>query len=186
MSISDVILIEPTIFSDPRGYFYESFHSRKFSEVIGSEVTFVQDNESYSKRAILRGLHYQIVHPQGKLVRVTQGEIFDVAVDLRHGSSSFGKWVGEKLSSENKKQLWVPQGFAHGFLVLSEFAQVQYKVTDYRYPEHERCIKYDDPDIGIQWPLVPYQYPIALSPVLSEKDGMGARLRTADIFGVIK
>jgi dTDP-4-dehydrorhamnose 3,5-epimerase len=179
LTIPDVILFEPEVFSDNRGYFLESFNAEKFLGAVKRKVVFVQDNESHSIRAVLRGLHYQVVRPQGKLVRVTYGEVFDVAVDIRRNSPTFGKWVGEKLSSENKKQLWIPEGFAHGFLVLSECAKFEYKVTEYRYPEHERCIRYDDPEIGIQWPIVPFEFPIALPPLLSKKDEAGMSFKAA-------
>jgi len=182
LAIPDVLLLEPRVFFDARGYFFESFNVVKLSDAILREVVFVQDNESYSKQAVLRGLHYQVVRPQGKLVRVTHGEVFDVAVDIRRDSPTFGKWVGEKLSAENKKQLWIPEGFAHGFLVLSKFAQFQYKVTDYWYPEHERCICYDDPEINIEWPVVPCEFPMALAPILSDKDKQGSGLNNADLF----
>lgn len=181
-AIPDVLVIEPKVFGDDRGFFFESFNATKFSAAVGREIVFVQDNESYSKQAVLRGLHYQVVRPQGKLVRVISGEVFDVAVDIRRDSPTFGKWVGEKLSAENKKQLWIPEGFAHAFLVLSESAAFQYKVTDYWYPEHERCIRFDDVDIGIDWPLVPCGFPIALGPMLSDKDKQGASFKNAELF----
>jgi dTDP-4-dehydrorhamnose 3,5-epimerase len=182
LAIPDVLLLEPRVFQDARGYFFESFNVAKLSDAILREIVFVQDNESYSKQAVLRGLHYQVVRPQGKLVRVTHGEVFDVAVDIRRDSPTFGKWVGENLSAENKKQLWIPEGFAHGFLVLSEFAQFQYKVTDYWYPEHERCIHFDDPEINIEWPGVPCEFSMGLAPVLSDKDKQGSSLNNADLF----
>lgn len=181
-AIPDVLVMEPKVFGDDRGLFFESFNAAKFSAAVGREIVFVQDNESYSKQAVLRGLHYQVVRPQGKLVRVISGEVFDVAVDIRRDSPTFGKWVGEKLSAENRKQLWIPEGFAHAFLVLSESAVFQYKVTDYWYPEHERCIRFDDPDVGIDWPLVVYEFPIALGPMLSDKDKQGASLKNAELF----
>lgn len=181
-AIADVLLLEPKIFADNRGHFFESFNAKKFSDAIGREVEFVQDNQSYSSRAVLRGLHYQVVKPQGKLVRVTHGEVFDVAVDLRRSSPTFGKWIGERLSAENNKQLWIPEGFAHGFVVLSSFAQFQYKVTDYWYSEHERCIRYDDPELGIDWPM-PHDGNSSIgSPILSSKDKEGASLSKADTF----
>lgn len=180
--IPDVIVLEPKVYADDRGFFFESYNHQRFSEVVGHEINFVQDNESISKMGVLRGLHYQVVKPQGKLVRVTEGEVFDVAVDIRRNSPTFGQWVGEKLSAENKKQLWIPEGFAHGFLVLSECARFHYKVTDYWSPEHERCIRFDDPDINIQWPLVPYEFPIAIGPTLSDKDKQGLSLKTAETF----
>lgn len=182
LQIPDVVLFEPNVFGDDRGYFFESFNLASFSKAVGRDVNFVQDNESRSKKAVLRGLHYQVVRPQGKLVRVTEGAVFDVAVDIRRDSPSFGKWVGETLSAENKKQLWIPEGFAHGFLVLSDFAKFQYKVTDYWYQEHERCIRFDDPDINIEWPVLAHEFPIALSPELSAKDRCGVRLGDAEIF----
>ena len=181
-AIPDVISIEPRIFCDDQGYFFESYNSKIFSETIGRNILFVQDGESFSRKAVLRGLHYQVVRPQGKLVRVTEGEIFDVAVDIRRSSSSFGKWIGEHLSAENKKQLWIPEGFAHGFIVLSDFAKVQYKMTDFRYPNYERCILFDDKQIAINWPVVPYEFPIALAPELSEKDKNGTSLETAELY----
>jgi dTDP-4-dehydrorhamnose 3,5-epimerase len=180
--IPDVLIIEPQAFSDERGSFFESYNQNRFAEANGRDITFVQDNESISKQAVLRGLHYQVIRPQGKLVRVSEGVVFDVAVDIRAKSPTFGKWVGENLSAENKKQLWIPEGFAHGFLVLSDQARFHYKVTDYWCPEHERCIRFDDPEINIHWPTVPYEFPIALSPVLSDKDKQGRSLRNAEIF----
>lgn len=180
--IPAVIVLEPKVYADDRGFFFESYNHQRFSEAVGREINFVQDNESMSKKAVLRGLHYQVAKPQGKLVRVTEGEVFDVAVDIRRNSPTFGQWVGERLSAENKKQLWVPEGFAHGFLVLSEEARFHYKVTDYWYPEHERCIRFDDPDINIQWPIVPYEFPIAIGPTLSDKDKQGHSLKTAEKF----
>lgn len=180
--IPDVLVLEPKVFGDDRGFFFESYNQRRFAEAVGRDVSFVQDNESLSTRAVLRGLHYQIVRPQGKLVRVSEGAVFDVAVDLRHNSPTFGHWVGETLSAENKNQLWVPEGFAHGFLVISEKARFHYKVTDYWHPEHERCIRFDDPVIGIQWPVIPYEFPIALSPILSEKDRQGLSFESAEKF----
>lgn len=149
-SIPDVLIIEPKVFGDERGFFFESFNQAKFELFIGRQVNFVQDNHSKSVKNVLRGLHYQMLQPQGKLVRVMQGEVFDVVVDIRKSSPTFGKWVGEHLSAENKKQLWVPEGFAHGFVVLSETAEFLYKTTDYYAPEFERCIVWDDPDIDIE------------------------------------
>ena len=175
LAIPDVVLIEPKVFGDERGFFYESFHQARFEEAIGHKVSFVQDNHSKSAKNVLRGLHYQIKHPQGKLVRVTAGEVFDVAVDIRKSSPTFGKWVGEILSAENKKQLWVPEGFAHGFLVLSESAEFLYKTTDYWYPEHERCIIWNDPTIDIDWPSEG-------EPALSAKDQLGKPLIQAEAF----
>jgi dTDP-4-dehydrorhamnose 3,5-epimerase len=150
--IPEVLVIEPKVFGDARGFFFESFNARDFREATGLDVTFVQDNHSGSSRGVLRGLHYQIEQPQGKLVRVVQGEVFDVAVDLRRSSPRFGQWVGEILSAENRRQLWIPPGFAHGFLVLSEWAELQYKATDYYAPANERSVRWDDPTVGISWP----------------------------------
>ena len=166
-AIADVLLIEPKVFGDERGFFFESFNQNAFNKATGLAVNFVQDNHSKSARNVLRGLHYQIQQPQGKLVRVTAGEVFDVAVDIRRSSPTFGQWVGEILSADNKRQLWVPPGLAHGFVVLSESAEFLYKTTDYYAPEHERCIRWNDPAIGIDWPLYG-------DPVLSAKDAKGA------------
>ena len=163
-ALKDVLLIEPKIFSDSRGFFFESFNARRFADATGLDVDFVQDNHSLSKRGVLRGLHYQLKHPQGKLVRVIEGSIFDVAVDIRRSSPTFGQWVGEELSHENKKQLWVPPGYAHGFLTLSDIAQVIYKTTDYYAPEDERNIIWSDETIGIDWP------DLDSPPILSSKD----------------
>lgn len=174
-ALSEVKLIEPKVFGDRRGYFYESFNGREFAEKVAPDVEFVQDNHSRSARGALRGLHYQIVHAQGKLVRVVEGEVFDVAVDIRKRSPNFGKWVGVKLSEENRRQLWVPPGFAHGFLVLSESAQFLYKTTDYWYPDYERSILWNDPEIGIEWPL-------EIEPLLAAKDAAGKRLTEAEHF----
>lgn len=171
--IPDVLLIEPKIFGDDRGFFFESFNRRAFHEATGLNVDFVQDNHSKSARNVLRGLHYQLAQPQGKLVRVTQGEVFDVAVDIRKGSPTFGQWVGEILSAENKKQLWIPAGLAHGFVVLSETAEFLYKTTDYYAPQHERCIAWNDPDLAIAWP-------IEGQPLLSAKDAAGISFRQAE------
>ncbi|PSJ48373.1 dTDP-4-dehydrorhamnose 3,5-epimerase [Zobellella taiwanensis] len=162
-AIPDVLIMEPTVFGDERGFFLESFNQRRFNDAVGREVNFVQDNHSRSAQGVLRGLHYQVVQPQGKLVRCTVGEVFDVAVDIRANSSTFGQWVGVHLSAENKRQLWIPEGFAHGFVVLSEIADFQYKATDYYAPEHERAIRWDDPALAIEWPL-------SSPPLLSEKD----------------
>lgn len=165
--LAGVLVIEPRVFGDERGFFFESFNQRAFDEAAGAHVDFVQDNHSKSSRNVLRGLHYQLPpKAQGKLVRVVQGEVFDVAVDLRKNSKTFGQWVGETLSAENKKQLWIPAGFAHGFLTLSETAEFLYKTTDYYSPEHERCIRWDDPGLAIQWPLLH-------SPTISDKDKSG-------------
>ena len=176
LAIPEVILFEPTVFTDERGFFFESFNHKKFEEAVGYSVNFVQDNHSKSTKGVLRGLHYQLPpKAQGKLVRVTQGEVFDVAVDIRKNSPTFGKWVGEKLSAENKKQLWVPEGFAHGFLTLSETAEFLYKVTNYYSKEYERSIIWNDPNIGIDWTLQE-------QPQLSEKDQQGIFLENADVF----
>lgn len=173
LRIPDVILVEPKVFGDSRGFFYESYNERAFAEATGVAARFVQDNHSRSRRGVLRGLHYQVRQPQGKLVRVVRGAVFDVAVDVRRGSATFGQWVGAELSEENQRQLWVPEGFAHGFLVLSEFADFLYKTTDYYAPEHERCISWNDPAIGIAWPLQG-------EPVLSAKDSQGVMLSQAE------
>ena len=175
LAIPDVILLEPKVFGDDRGFFFESFSQAKFEVAIGRHVTFVQDNHSRSVKSVLRGLHYQILQPQGKLMRVVQGEVFDVAVDIRKSSPTFGQWVGEILSAENKRQMWVPEGFAHGFVVLSDTAECLYKTTGYYEPEHERCIAWNDQAIAIQWPL-------AGEPVLSAKDQQGKSLTEAGHF----
>ena len=174
-TIPDVLIIEPKVFGDERGFLFESFNDRHFQEQIGLELHFAQDNYSRSARNVLRGLHYQIKQPQAKLVRVVVGEVFDVAVDLRRNSSTFGKWAGTVLSAENKRQLWIPTGFAHGFLVLTESADFLYKTTDYYAPEHERCVIWNDPDVGIEWPLKG-------EPILAAKDRLGKRLRDAEVF----
>jgi len=174
--IPDVVTIEPDVFGDQRGFFMETWQARKFEEA-GIDEMFVQDNHSKSAQGVLRGLHYQIKHPQGKLVRVVAGTVFDVAVDLRKSSPTFGKWVGEILSAENKKMLWIPGGFAHGFYVMSESAEFLYKCTEYYEPEHERCVQWDDPDLAIDWPLIGGK-----PPLLSEKDGAGAALKNAELF----
>ena len=166
-AIPDVLLIAPEVFGDNRGFFFESFNQRKFAEATGVRANFVQDNHSKSGKGVLRGLHYQLEQPQGKLVRVTAGAVFDVAVDLRPGSATCGMWVGEILSAENKYQLWIPPGFAHGFLVLSEEAEFLYKTTKYYAPQHERCIAWDDPVLAIQWPRMEAYH-------LSAKDRLGA------------
>ena len=173
--LPEVLLLEPRVFGDARGFFLESYNARTFRELSGLDVEFVQDNHSRSARGVLRGLHYQLRQAQGKLVRVVRGSVFDVAVDLRRSSPRFGKWVGVELSEDNHRQLWVPPGFGHGFLVLSETADFLYKTTDYYAPEHERCIAWNDPDIGIDWPL---QSP----PVLSAKDAQGSRLADAEVY----
>ncbi|MEI6051144.1 MAG: dTDP-4-dehydrorhamnose 3,5-epimerase [Opitutaceae bacterium] len=168
LAIPDVFLIEPRVFGDDRGFFFESFNHARFEAEIGLQVSFVQDNHSKSNKGVLRGLHYQSQNAQGKLVRVSQGAVFDVAVDVRKGSPTYGQWVGEVLSAENKRQIWIPAGLAHGFLVLSETAEFLYKTTDYYAPEFERCIIWNDPDLAIDWPLEG-------APVLSQKDQLGAR-----------
>ncbi|MBN3763247.1 dTDP-4-dehydrorhamnose 3,5-epimerase [Burkholderia sp. Ac-20365] len=174
-ALPEVKIIEPKVFGDARGFFYESFNAREFAEFVEADVEFVQDNHSRSAKGVLRGLHYQIEHAQGKLVRVVEGEVFDVAVDIRKSSPNFGKWVGVVLSTENHRQLWVPPGFAHGFVVLSESAQFLYKTTDYWFPEHERSIVWSDPDVGITWP-------IDFEPLLAAKDAAGKRLCEAEVF----
>lgn len=174
-AIPEVLIIEPQVFGDERGFFFESFNQQKFESLTGVKANFVQDNHSKSAVNVLRGLHYQIQQPQGKLVRVVAGEVFDVAVDLRRQSKTFGKWVGVVLSGENKRQLWVPPGFAHGFVVLKDGTEFLYKTTDYYAPQHERCIRWDDPEIGIEWPL-------AGEPVLSGKDQLGLALSQAEVF----
>lgn len=173
--ISDVLIIEPRVFEDKRGFFYESYNEKAFCEKTGVDVHFVQDNHSRSSSHVLRGLHYQIQQPQGKLVRVVAGAIFDVVVDLRKSSPTFGQWVGSLLSAENKQQLWVPVGFAHGFCVLSEFAEVQYKTTDYYAPQYERCVIWNDPDLAIAWPLEE-------APIVSAKDQAGVSFKEAEVF----
>ncbi|MDA7089057.1 dTDP-4-dehydrorhamnose 3,5-epimerase [Pseudomonas sp. SA3-5] len=173
--LPEVLILEPRVFGDERGFFYESFNARAFSEATGLNRTFVQDNHSRSLRGVLRGLHYQLQQAQGKLVRVVAGEVFDVSVDLRRSSPTFGKWVGIHLSAENKRQLWLPEGFAHGFLTLSEYAEVVYKTTDYYAPAHERCIRWDDPSLAIDWPL-------DSTPQLSAKDQAGLSLADAELF----
>ena len=156
-AIPDVLILEPKVFGDDRGFFYESYNQQAFQAATGLDVTFVQDNHSKSARNVLRGLHYQVEQPQGKLVRVVQGEVFDVAVDIRKGSKTFGLWVGQILSAENKKQLWVPPGLAHGFVVLSDTAEFLYKTTDYYAPAHERCIAWNDPDLAINWQMAAFR-----------------------------
>ena len=173
--LPDVLIIEPKVFGDARGFFYESFNARTFAEATGLRVTFMQDNHSRSAKNVLRGLHYQIKQPQGKLVRVVAGEVFDVAVDLRKSSPTFGQWTGALLSAENKRMLWVPEGFAHGFLVISESSDFLYKTTDYYAPAHERCIAWNDEQIGVQWPLTG-------PPTLAAKDAAGKRLSDAEVF----
>ncbi|MBX9915092.1 MAG: dTDP-4-dehydrorhamnose 3,5-epimerase [Pseudomonadaceae bacterium] len=179
LAIPDVVLLAPKVFGDERGFFYESFNQQAFEAAIGRSVSFVQDNHSCSARGVLRGLHYQLQQPQGKLVRVVAGEVFDVAVDLRQSSPTFGQWVGELLSAENKRQMWVPEGFAHGFLVLSESAEFLYKTTDYYAPQHERCLSWNDASIGINWPL---ERLAGAALQLSAKDQAGAALALAQIY----
>lgn len=175
-AIPDVIVIEPKVFGDARGFFYESFNGRAFDEAVGRHVEFVQDNHSRSSQGVLRGLHYQIQQPQGKLVRVARGSVYDVAVDIRKSSQTFGRWVGVELSEDNHRQLWVPPGLAHGFLVLSETADFLYKTTEYYAPEHERCILWSDATVAINWPLS------GIAPKLSAKDLGGASLDKAALF----
>ena len=174
-AISDVLIIEPKVFGDDRGFFFESFNQAQFEEAVGRKVNFVQDNHSKSVKNVLRGLHYQIQQPQGKLVRVVQGAVLDVAVDIRKSSATFGQHVLVELSSENKRQLWVPEGFAHGFLVISDAAEFLYKTTDYYAPPFERSILWSDPDIGIRWP-------VGVTPTLSGKDQIGSLLKDAETF----
>ncbi|PLQ01542.1 dTDP-4-dehydrorhamnose 3,5-epimerase [Cupriavidus pauculus] len=175
-AIPEVMFIEPKLFGDARGFFLESFNQKAFAEATGLDVTFVQDNHSRSAKGVLRGMHYQIQQPQGKLVRVVRGRVFDVAVDIRRQSPTFGKWVGVELSEDNHRQFWVPPGFAHGFVVLSESADFLYKTTDYYAPQFERTIAWNDPEIGIQWP------DLGMAPLLSAKDQVGASLSTAELF----
>jgi dTDP-4-dehydrorhamnose 3,5-epimerase len=174
-AMPEVLLIEPRVFSDSRGFFFESYNQRAFREATGTDAVFVQDNHSQSIGTVLRGLHYQVRQPQGKLVRVVVGEVFDVVVDLRRSSPHFGKWIGERLSAENRKMIWIPPGFGHGFLALSESVDMLYKATDYYAPEHERCIIWNDPEIGIDWPLEGV-------PLVSDKDGRGLRLALAETY----
>lgn len=175
-AIPDVMILEPKVFGDARGFFMESFNEKVFRELTGVTLPFVQDNHSRSGRGVLRGLHYQVRQPQGKLVRVVRGAVFDVAVDIRRASPSFGRWVGVELSEDNNRQLWVPPGFAHGFLVLTESADFLYKTTDYYAPEHERCLLWNDPAVGVQWPTVDG------APLLSGKDQAGLTLDRAEVF----
>lgn len=174
--LKEVLLLEPQVFTDSRGHFFESFNQQTFSQLTGLERSFVQDNQSLSSRHVLRGLHYQIEHAQGKLVRVLEGEIFDVAVDLRRNSETFGQWVGFYLSATNRLQAWIPEGFAHGFLVTSERAVVHYKTTDFYAPQHERSVRWDDPQLAIEWPLDDQQ------PHLSDKDAKAPSLSAAEYF----
>lgn len=174
-AIPDVLIIEPDVYGDSRGFFYESYNERKFEQLVGRHIQFVQDNHSRSAKGVLRGLHYQVQQTQGKLVRVAAGEVFDVTVDIRKSSPTFGQSVCVNLSAENKRMLWIPEGFAHGFMVLSEHAEFLYKATDYWAPEHERCILWNDPDLAIEWPL-------SADPLLSTKDALGTPLRDAEVF----
>ena len=174
-NIPDVLIIEPKVFGDARGFFYESFNQKKFNEMVGYEVEFVQDNHSRSVKNVLRGLHYQIQHPQGKLVRATQGSVLDVVVDIRRSSKTFGQHVAVELSDENKRMLWIPPGFAHGFVVLSDTAEFLYKTTDYWFPEHERSLLWSDPALGINWKL-------KTEPTVSGKDAQGNCLAVAELF----
>lgn len=174
-ALPGVLAIEPRVFGDARGFFFECYNARAFAAATGIDAAFVQDNHSRSAKNVLRGLHYQIRQPQGKLVRVTAGEIFDVVVDLRKSSPTFGQWISTVLSGENKRMFWIPPGFAHGFLVVSEFAEVLYKTTDYWAPEHERCIAWDDPQLNIRWPLPG-------EPILSAKDQKGTAFAAAEVF----
>ena len=173
--IPDVLIVEPKVYGDERGFFFESYNQRRFEELTGLSVQFVQDNHSRSARGVLRGLHYQLHQPQGKLVRVVQGTVFDVAVDLRKSSNTFGQWVGEILSAENNRQLWIPEGFAHGFVVLSDTAEFLYKTTDYYAPAHERCILWNDSSLRIKWPG-------GAQPILSGKDAQGNAFTDAEVF----
>jgi dTDP-4-dehydrorhamnose 3,5-epimerase len=173
-ALPEVKVIEPKVFADARGFFFESFNAIEFAEAVGANVEFVQDNHSLSKKNVVRGLHYQLVRPQGKLVRVVSGEVFDVAVDIRKGSPTFGQWTGERLSAKNNRQMWIPAGFAHGFAVLSEQAEFLYKTTDYWFAEHERCTLWNDPQIGIEWPLDG-------EPQLAVKDATAPRLAEAEL-----
>jgi dTDP-4-dehydrorhamnose 3,5-epimerase len=174
-AIPDVLILEPKVFGDSRGFFLESFNAQNFAKATGLDVQFVQDNHSRSARGVLRGLHYQLQQTQGKLVQVSQGAVFDVAVDIRKSSATFGQWVGCELSDTNHRQLWIPQGFAHGFIVLSESADFMYKTTDYYAPAHERCISWNDPSIAIFWPE-------GIAPLLSAKDQQGMSLELAEVF----
>ncbi len=174
-TLQEVLILEPKVFGDDRGFFFESFNQRDFEQVTGLNVTFVQDNHSRSSKGVLRGLHYQIEHPQGKLVRVSEGEVFDVAVNLQRGHPDFGRWAGVHLSGQNKRQVWIPPGFAHGFVVLSDTADFLYKTTDYYAPEHERSLLWNDPDLGIEWP-------IDFAPALAKKDMAAPTLQNADTF----
>jgi dTDP-4-dehydrorhamnose 3,5-epimerase len=172
---ADLLILEPKVFADERGFFFESFNQNEFERLIGRPARFVQDNHSLSRHNVLRGLHYQVERPQGKLVRIIAGEVYDVSVDLRRSSPTFGQWFGVHLSAENKRMLWIPEGFAHGFLVLSEQAESLYKTTDYWYPEHERCIAWNNPELAIDWPLTG-------TPIVSAKDQAGKSFSEAEVF----
>ena len=174
-ALPEVLIIEPKVFGDQRGFFFESFNQKAFNDATGLDAKFVQDNHSRSSKGVLRGLHYQIQQPQGKLVRVVRGSVFDVAVDIRKSSPHFGRWIGVELSEENHRQLWVPPGFAHGFLVTSDTADFLYKTTDYYAPEFERCVAWNDPSVGVEWPLA------GIAPQLSSKDQAGQRLEGAGV-----
>lgn len=176
-NIPEVKIIEPKVFGDDRGFFFESYNEEVFSKIMGIQPRFVQDNHSRSVNNVIRGLHYQIKNPQGKLVRVIAGEVFDVAVDLRKSSPTFGQWIGEYLSADNMRQLWIPEGFAHGFLVISEYAEFLYKTTDYWYPKYERCVMWDDKDLAINWPNR-----ANMAPSVSNKDLLGTSFATAEYF----
>ncbi|MBL4902874.1 MAG: dTDP-4-dehydrorhamnose 3,5-epimerase [Desulfocapsa sp.] len=175
-TIPEVLLVEPAVFEDARGFFFESYNANQWKELTGLETVFVQGNHSRSAKNVLRGIHYQIKKSQGKLVRVVAGEVFDVAVDLRQSSPTFGQWVGERLSAENKKSLWVPEGFGHGFFVLSDYAEFLYQATEFYAPEHERCIRWDDPEIAIDWPLDGEE------PLLSKKDSKRNAFSEAEYY----
>ena len=179
LAIPEVVLLQPKVFGDERGFFYESFNQQRFEEAIGRSVPFVQDNNSCSAKGVLRGQHYQVQQPQGKLVRVVAGEVFDVAVDLRVASKTFGQWVGELLSAENKRQMWIPEGFAHGFLVLSDSAEFLYKTTDYYAPQHERCLLWNDAQVAIDWPLAALE---GVTLQLSAKDQQGLPLASTETY----
>src|SRR4029077_11389816 len=174
-AIADVVILEPRVLADERGFFLESWNARDLRAALGFDARFVQDNHSGSRRGVLRGLHYQVVQPQAKLVRVARGRVFDVAVDLRRSSATFGRWVGAELSDDDHRQVFVPAGFAHGFLVLSDWADVLYKTTDYYAPQHERCLIWNDPEVAIEWPF-------AQAPLLAPKDRVGLRLSEAETF----
>lgn len=177
-ALPEVLIVEPQVFGDDRGFFLESWNQRRFDDALGYPVAFVQDNHSMSRRGVLRGMHYQLLQPQGKLVRVVRGRVFDVAVDMRRSSPRFGQWAGVELSADNKRQLWIPPGFAHGFLVLSDEVEFLYKATDFYAPAHERCLAWNDPAVGIDWPLSE----LAQAPQVSAKDAQGLPLAGCDTF----